>query len=1517
MKVQSSLPKMVRHGLLAAVLILAVCELIDAASLADTRESVMNATGLSDMTVISILSVASCLCLIIAFVGCASCCKTGFAKFEDTTTETTVVGEQYTRFSDFSPPTMSTPSRPPGSHEPETVTIEPLPQLPGRTSNQWVNVIRVSGGTGGGLDPGQTLQSIKLIDSPRFQFPRGQISYVDEMGNGWFGKVLQGEAQRMHPGLRKSRVVIKQLRDTATPEEQLLFLQEVQPYREVNHPNVLLLLGQCIDSMPLLLILEYAPFGDLKSYLRKHRDDVQQMAQQDIQLKMAADIVSGLMWLHQADFIYIDLATRNCQVSADTSVKIGDYGLALEKYPDDYYITKDNTQAIPIRWLGPEVIDLAEDGTVKTKKITKESNVWSFGIMMLELSTGAKRPYAKLTDEQVLQQVVKEQEIRVDKPNLSIHYAARWFEIMMYCWLEADIRPTMKELHDLIQYLKDHRDRVDMPDFEARWNNLKPAALQESSESGKEDEVAPPSTIQKNPPGFDDDFISQQQNEKPSPTKQSPVIVPPKAKQESPAKTVGFNSDFGSAPVAFIKSPPENVTDMPSPNRNMNAETGTAGDQPLFDDDFVTAVVQPTIEAAPQPDVPVDQFQSEFVTQVEVPATQSAPLFLVQDGGINIKDETPKPVLQSDLVPSSAPTDETSPDISLQAPQEISFDEPQPELDAEVQRTSTPVVSEEHYDPSANFSMVSPAADHDPNTFISTSSLSLSKTPTPNEDSITFHSMATPDSKDQTEFLSFDTANTTPSTNYLTPTKDHTPTMDNTFDTTTSFQDEEPTFIIKTDTTPVDVQSTDPLSAPLPADHSPTEFTTFVTGEAHPLAAEDQSAAAVPSSDVTPLETNESLVVQLSTPTPADHSPTEFTSFVTGEAHPLAAEDQSAAAVPSSDVTPLETNESLVVQLSTPTPADHSPTEFTTFVTGEAHPLAAKDQSAAAVPSSDATPLETNDSLVVQLSTPTPADHSPTEFTSFVIGEAHPLAAEDQPAAAIPSSDATPLETNESLVVEPPGEDTLMQSGFFDSTDSSFATPQQAPRDLSSLSLLPSTETSQIVSSPFTITMSTDGAGSPLEGALSVHSGTGNGTVSHSFTSSSSSSSSTRVMKTTRTVRQVRIVGGQEIVMEGDGETIEGDGVVSVVPGADGDGTVIQTLSGGELQTSSSSFQSTQQTSSSMMRQTSGSEQLASFTVTPGGEMTSSDGTISVTRQMSGEMSSSSSTSSVTRQVSSQQVSSLTSEMSGEATSMVWQMSGESTSSMTRQLSSSSSSSSLTAASSSKVVTSQKTVAEASALQQVSSSNNAISGSGDLTFMLSGDNALKQMGSSSTSVVSHSSSSQSLSRSEMSSQVVSSSEQSGEAPSNVTVSRSMSASASQQQQSSSVQIMTQSSSNAQQPVAFDLNRLSLDAANGNSLVEGEPGTTVQKTMKVTTGPGQVSVGQAMTMQGGGSDVREMENGTKVSVQWQGSAAAKQEHSVFSTEFTTDGSSGQLEGLPGQSSQLAVTLPEGDSTSEGN
>ncbi|XP_033630106.1 serine/threonine-protein kinase LMTK2-like isoform X2 [Asterias rubens] len=1293
-----------RWSFLALGLVLIPSGCGDAASLVDTKDTV------SEATLMSVFSIASCICLAITLIGCSFCCRTGFAKFEETTTEQSVVGQNYTSFADFSPPTMSTPSHPPGASDTDAVTIEPLPQLPGRTTNQWVNVLRVGGG--GGSSPGQTVQSIKLIDSPRFQFPRSQISYVDEMGNGWFGKVLQGEAQRMHPGLRKTRVVVKQLRDNASPEEQLLFLQEVQPYREVNHPNVLLLLGQCIDSMPLLLILEYAPFGDLKSYLRKHRSEAQEMAHQDIQLKMANDMINGLMWLHQADFIYVDLATRNCQVSADTSIKIGDYGLALEKYPDDYYITRDNSQAIPIRWLGPEVIDLKDDGSVRTKKITKESNVWSFGIMMLELSTGARRPYAKLTDEQVLQQVVKEQEIRVDKPNLNIHYANRWFEIMMYCWLEADIRPNMKELHGLLLYLKNNRDRIDMPDFEAHWNSLKPAALQESSDTSKEEE-GPATPVQKNlsGPGFEDNFVhplattpekrsTQQRVVTPVKKAETPIKEPPTAKTDS---LPGFDSDFGK--MAISSGYESTTLDVSSPNRNMNAETNDPDDQPLFND-FVRAVVHPTAESIPPQlaDRPNEGFQSDFVAKAEI---SPSPLFRALEDGIEMKNTSPKKEPQTKLHSKAELSDNSSPDVSptktplelhpsvinakeTEMSQEKEAAPPTFMMQEDRQRSSTPL-SDEVFESSTNISVVSPADDDGPNSFLSSANLTLNQTPAPSDISLSFHSVTTPISDDHS-FTSFN--DVTPSTVYQTPDQ----SQDDTFDTVTSSQSEEPTFIIKPDFSPAHIKLSNPFNSTSDTEHSPTEFTGYVTA------------------DMTP-------------------------------------------ATPSSEVIPQAFQPELVV------------------------------------------------------------------------------------------------ETDGSLVVEPPGENTLGQS-VFEFSDSNVASPANQ-QFTSQASFIP-----QSPLNPLTITM-TSQEDDP-EGTLTVQSG--DVSMSRSVTSSSSS---TRVVRTMRTVRQIQIVGGEEIVT--DVTSPVEDGEVSIVPGSDEDGTNTLTLTGGELQSASQqSYQSSHQTSSSVMKQTSSSEKMSSLSFSQDGDFTSTDGTTSV---MSGERSSS--------------------EMVGDMESMMRQMSEDS--SVKRQISSSSSSTS--------VRSSQTSVRQISS----SSSISKLTSGAELTI---GDNSalMEQL----SNMSSFSQSSQSMTRSEVSSKMMSSSDQDGK----MTMSSSMNQ-AKSQQQSSSIQVMTQSSGDPQQPMTFDLNALTIGSSNGHSLVQSDPESTVEKTMTYSSeGPGQMTVGQAISMHGGGSAMDETENGVQVSMKWQGSASMKQEQSVFSSNVMSTGDPvDQLQGLPGQSSQLAITSPEGDSALE--
>lgn len=59
----------------------------------------------------------------------------------------------------------------------------------------------------------------------------------------------------MSPDVRH-KVMVRMLREDATPSEQRCFLSEAKPYRDLKHPNVLRLVGRCLENNPYLVILE-------------------------------------------------------------------------------------------------------------------------------------------------------------------------------------------------------------------------------------------------------------------------------------------------------------------------------------------------------------------------------------------------------------------------------------------------------------------------------------------------------------------------------------------------------------------------------------------------------------------------------------------------------------------------------------------------------------------------------------------------------------------------------------------------------------------------------------------------------------------------------------------------------------------------------------------------------------------------------------------------------------------------------------------------------------------------------------------------------------------------------------------------------------------------------------------------------------------------------------------------------------------------------------------------------------
>lgn len=68
-------------------------------------------------------------------------------------------------------------------------------------------------------------------------------------------QVVEGEARGLQEG-RHCKVIVKILREDATQTEQKFFLNEVKPYRDLNHQNVLKLVGRCLETNPYLILLE-------------------------------------------------------------------------------------------------------------------------------------------------------------------------------------------------------------------------------------------------------------------------------------------------------------------------------------------------------------------------------------------------------------------------------------------------------------------------------------------------------------------------------------------------------------------------------------------------------------------------------------------------------------------------------------------------------------------------------------------------------------------------------------------------------------------------------------------------------------------------------------------------------------------------------------------------------------------------------------------------------------------------------------------------------------------------------------------------------------------------------------------------------------------------------------------------------------------------------------------------------------------------------------------------------------
>ena len=281
------------------------------------------------------------------------------------------------------------------------------------------------------------------------KFPRKDIVYIGDLGQGNFGVVIKAEAKNIIAGEDSTTVAIKVLKEGASDQTKKDFFREAALMHEFNHPNILKLLGVCIEQEPFCMLFQYMEHGDLNSYLRKHNtrgtmSNIAQLSGSQIDLQgslsiqllvnMSINIAAGLEYLAQHHYIHRDMATRNCLIDSNFTVKIADFGLSQDIYATDYCRLGDSA-LLPIRWMPPEAIMYA--------KFTLHSDVWSFGVVLWEIFSYGAQPYYSLSNEEVVDHVRKG-EVLKHPPGTPTEI----YDLMVDCWAtDPDDRPTASELH--------------------------------------------------------------------------------------------------------------------------------------------------------------------------------------------------------------------------------------------------------------------------------------------------------------------------------------------------------------------------------------------------------------------------------------------------------------------------------------------------------------------------------------------------------------------------------------------------------------------------------------------------------------------------------------------------------------------------------------------------------------------------------------------------------------------------------------------------------------------------------------------------------------------------------------------------------------------------------------------------------------------------------------------------------------------------------------------------------------
>ncbi|KAL7176059.1 hypothetical protein ACSBR2_029602 [Camellia fascicularis] len=225
-------------------------------------------------------------------------------------------------------------------------------------------------------DPEVHLGQLKRFSLRELQVATDGFSNKNILGRGGFGKVYKG---RLADG---TLVAVKRLKEERTPGGELQFQTEVEMISMAVHRNLLRLRGFCMTPTERLLVYPYMANGSVASCLRE-RPPSEPPLDWPTRKRIALGSARGLSYLHDhcdPKIIHRDVKAANILLDEEFEAVVGDFGLAkLMDYKDTHVTTAVRGT---IGHIAPEYLS--------TGKSSEKTDVFGYGIMLLELITGQR-----------------------------------------------------------------------------------------------------------------------------------------------------------------------------------------------------------------------------------------------------------------------------------------------------------------------------------------------------------------------------------------------------------------------------------------------------------------------------------------------------------------------------------------------------------------------------------------------------------------------------------------------------------------------------------------------------------------------------------------------------------------------------------------------------------------------------------------------------------------------------------------------------------------------------------------------------------------------------------------------------------------------------------------------------------------------------------------------------------------------------------------------------------------------